>query len=377
MLAVIYKKPMFLKTLKYVLGKSDAVIITKNMAGDEPHILNQQFIDNKNTNYRVKRHCAHLILSFPKHESIDDLTMAYITNDFLESMGYRNPDDITQNVPFVAVRHQDREHEHIHIVASRIKFDGNVVSDSWDYLKAQSVTRTIAAKYNLSIAPVSSNAIARDLSHHSSVEATVSYNRSPSIRQLKADRKKPSFKQIIAKAIEDALSSSSNVTEYAYSLYRHGVVTSAKFDGQELLGFSYAYQGKYVAGNQISRRYSWNNIKATWRVDYQFVLDYAPLKRVGDVAIEYKGEELPELEIARISPDVQPPVSSHARFYAEMKAMLKKKPLPSSNKEQTPSSVEDNVVERFSSDEVEQPRERLNQDKQVRQHRRNKDVELD
>ena len=95
------------------------------------------------------------------------------------------------------------------------------------------------------------------------------------------------------------------------------------------------------------------------------------------MAIEYKGEELPELEIARVSPDVQPPVSSHARLYAEMKAMLKKKPLPSSNKEQAPSSVEDNVVERFSDYEVEQPRERLNQDKQVRQHRRSKDVELD
>ncbi|MEO0684750.1 MAG: relaxase/mobilization nuclease domain-containing protein, partial [Cyanobacteria bacterium J06649_11] len=137
MLAVIYKKPSFLKTLKYVFGKEDAEIISKNITGESPNVLNKEFLESKNMNHRVKRHCAHLILSLPKQESIDNLTMSYVTGDFLESMGYRNSNDVTQNVPFVAVRHHDKEHSHIHIIASRVRFDSSCVSDSWDYLKAQ------------------------------------------------------------------------------------------------------------------------------------------------------------------------------------------------------------------------------------------------
>ncbi|MEO0844268.1 MAG: relaxase/mobilization nuclease domain-containing protein, partial [Cyanobacteria bacterium J06643_5] len=150
MLAVIYKKPQFLQTLQYVLDREDAVIISKNMVGDEPLILNKQFIDSMNTNHIVKKHCAHLILSLPKYESVNNVTMSNIAGDFLESMGYRNTEDLSQCVPFVAIRHQDKEHEHIHIVASRIRFDGKSVKDSWDYLKAQKATRIIAANYGLS-----------------------------------------------------------------------------------------------------------------------------------------------------------------------------------------------------------------------------------
>ena len=146
MLAVIYKKPKFLKTLQYVLGKVGAAIIGKHISGDSPDNLNKELLESKNTNHRVKKHCAHLILSLPKHENIDDLTMNHITGDFLESMGYRNSNDITQNVPFVAVRHHDKEHEHIHIIASRIRFNSSCVSDSWDYLKAQNTTSTARLK---------------------------------------------------------------------------------------------------------------------------------------------------------------------------------------------------------------------------------------
>ncbi|MEL6164323.1 MAG: hypothetical protein AAFR37_11375, partial [Cyanobacteria bacterium J06628_3] len=103
MLAVIYKKPSFLKTLKYVFGKEDAEIISKNITGESPNVLNKEFLESKNMNHRVKRHCAHLILSLPKQENIDNLTMSYIAGDFLESMGYCYKRDILDNVVTVAV----------------------------------------------------------------------------------------------------------------------------------------------------------------------------------------------------------------------------------------------------------------------------------
>ncbi|MEO1373147.1 MAG: relaxase/mobilization nuclease domain-containing protein [Cyanobacteria bacterium J06635_10] len=373
MLAVIYKKPRFLKTLQYVLGKVGAAIIGKNISGESPDNLNKEFLESKNTNHRVKRHCAHLILSLPKQESVDDLTMSYIAGDFLESMGYRNPDDITQNVPFVAVRHHDKEHEHIHIVASRVRFDSSCVSDSWDYLKAQNATRAIAAKYDLSIAPVSSNAIANNLAT-AGVDASISPNRSPSIRQINANHQEPSFKETIGEAIENALTNSKNLTEYAYNLYDNGVVTRAKFDGKELLGFSYAYKGKYAAGDQISRRYSWNNIQTEWELEYNSTLDYEPLKQVAEVALKYKGEELPPLNISHIE-DVHA-ISPHAQLYNQMKAMLKKSEAGQVYPD-IPTPVEDDKVEKLSYPEVEELKNNPGKDNEFPEtKKKNNEIEL-
>ncbi|NJO59347.1 MAG: relaxase/mobilization nuclease domain-containing protein [Richelia sp. RM2_1_2] len=372
MLAVIYKKLSFLKTLKYVLGKEDAAIIGKNMAGESPDILNKEFLESKNTNHRVKKHCAHLILSLPKHESVNDLTMSCIASDFLESMGYRNPNDFTKNVPFVAVRHHDKEHEHIHIVASRVRFDGSCVSDSWDYLKATNATRAIAAKYDLSVAPVSSNAVAQDLATIG-IDATVSPKRSPSIRQINANHQEPSFKETIGEAIENALINSKNLIEYISNLYDSGVVAKAKFESKELLGFSYAYKGKYVAGNQISRRYSWNNIQAQWDLAYNPTRDYETLKQIAEVALKCKGEELPTADISYI--DV-PVISPHARLYNEMKAILKKL-----KEEQAypdiPAPVEDSKVERLSYPEVNELTINLDKDNQLpKTKKKNNQIEL-
>ena len=361
MLAVIYKKSSFLPTLKYVLCQEDAEIISKNITGESPNVLNKEFLESKNMNHRVKRHCAHLILSLPKQESIDDLTMSYIAGDFLESMGYRNSNDIIQNVPFVAVRHYDKEHSHIHIVASRVRFDGSCVSDSWDYLKLQNITRTIADKYDLSIAPVSSKAVAKSLSDKN-INAEVSPNRSPSIRQINANHEEPSFKEIIGEAIENALTNSKNLTEYASNLYDSGVVVKAKFDDRELLGFSYAYKGKYAAGNQISRRYSWTNIQAKWDLVYNPTRDYEPLKQITEVAIKYKGEELPILDISHM--DI-PMINPHARLYNEMKAIHKKSKKEEQVYPDIPAPIEDGNLEELSCLEVEELTSNLSKDNQL------------
>ncbi len=376
MLAVIYKKPKFLKTLQYVLGKVGAAIIGKNISGESPDTLNKEFLESKNTNHRVKRHCAHLILSLPKLQSVDDLTMSHIAGDFLESMGYRNSNDITQNVPFVAVRHHDKEHEHIHIIASRVRMNGSCVSDSWDYFKAQNATRTIAAKYDLSVAPVSSNAVAQDLAA-AGVDASVSPNRSPSIRQINANHQEPSFKETIGKAIENALINCKNLTEYASILYDNGVIAKAKFDGKELLGFSYAISGKYAAGNQISRRYSWVNIQAEWELEYNSIRDYEPLQLVAEVALKYKGEELPNLDIYQNNQYTEiSPISPHAKLYSEMKAILKK-----SKKEQVyphiPNPIEDDLVEKLSTPEVEKLKSNPSKDNEFpKTKKKNNQIEL-
>jgi hypothetical protein len=50
---------------------------------------------------------------------------------------------------FLVTRHTDTEHEHIHILANRIRFDGSVTSDSQDYKRQEAVMRELERDYGL------------------------------------------------------------------------------------------------------------------------------------------------------------------------------------------------------------------------------------
>jgi hypothetical protein len=58
------------------------------------------------------------------------------------------------NNQFVMTRHTDTDHEHIHIIANRIQFNGDVTSDSNDYRRQEVIMREIERDYGLqSVAP--------------------------------------------------------------------------------------------------------------------------------------------------------------------------------------------------------------------------------
>jgi hypothetical protein len=146
-ISVIYKKPNFLNTLQYVLGKEDAAIIQTNMAGRTPDEFNQQFLNTKYSNKAVKKQCAHLIISIAHrdnyHEHLSDSQYSHVAQEYLKDMGYlpKNESIIEAESQYVAVRHHDRDHEHLHIIASRIRLNSSVVSDSYDYFNSQVSTR--------------------------------------------------------------------------------------------------------------------------------------------------------------------------------------------------------------------------------------------
>jgi len=82
------------------------------------------------------RRCLHAILSLPHrddvhergacHESARAEQWVEIGRRWLNEMGF----DDNQ---YVMVRHTDTSHQHLHLVASRVRLDGEVVSDSHNY----------------------------------------------------------------------------------------------------------------------------------------------------------------------------------------------------------------------------------------------------
>jgi len=54
-----------------------------------------------------------------------------------------------ENNQYIAIHHIDTDHQHIHIVANRVGFDGKTVRDSRNYQKIASYCRKMELKYEL------------------------------------------------------------------------------------------------------------------------------------------------------------------------------------------------------------------------------------
>lgn len=114
------------------------------MVGETPQELAAEFRFSKQLNPRVEKPVYHAVLSVPPGEYIPDAKWRAIALDYLEGMGF------DKNL-FAIIHHTDRDHDHIHIAASRIKLDekGTCVSDSWNYLRSEKLIEQLEEKYDL------------------------------------------------------------------------------------------------------------------------------------------------------------------------------------------------------------------------------------
>ncbi len=295
MIPVIYKKTNFLKTLQYVLGKEDAAIIQTNMAGKTPDEFNQQFLNTKYSNKSVKRQCAHLIISIAHrpdyHEHLSDSQYCYVAQEYLKDLGYlpKNESVSEAESQYIAVRHHDRDHEHLHIIASRIRLDGSLVRDSYDYFNSQVSTRRLAVQLRLEVTPTTNKSIANRLKQEYGIDTSISPNRSKSIRAVNSKHKTPTSKEIIREAIAKAIENSPNrdISTFIEHLEKSRVQVLPKLREKELLGFSYIHENVIIAGHQVYKPYSWKNLQVEFGFEYNSQRDYDSL-----VKARSRGQEL-------------------------------------------------------------------------------------
>ena len=291
MIPVIYKKPDFLSTLQYVLGKDDAAVIDTNMKGEtNPKEFNQQFLNTKYTNKAVKRQCAHLIIALAhrpdQHEHLSDSQCSYVAREYLKDMGYLPKEEsLHATSQFVAVRHHDRSHEHLHIIASRIRLDGSVVNDSYDYFNSQVSTRRIAAKLGLEVTPTTNEAIASRLKQEYEITVPTSPNRSKNIRAINSKHKTPTSKEMIRSAIGEAIKDSPTISTFIQRLEENNIAVLPKMRRDELLGFTYIHNQVKIAGYQVYKPYSWNKLQSEYGVTYDRQRDKEVIEQAKTKAI--------------------------------------------------------------------------------------------
>lgn len=240
MIAKQNKGSGFLGTLKYVLEKDQAQLIGGNMLSESPQDLASEFSESRKMKSDVTKCVYHTSLALPKGERLTDHQWNEVANEYMEKMGFGQSQ-------FIVARHKDTEHDHIHIVASRIGLDGKVVSDSHDYKRSETIVRGLEMKFGLT--PVTpSHEVERRAPTRGEIERT-----------LKGD---VSTKLRMQDLIDQAMPHSHTASDFIQNLDLLGVsvVPNIAKTGH-VSGVSYMLDNEQMKGSDLGKKYTWQGIQ--------------------------------------------------------------------------------------------------------------------
>lgn len=121
-----------------LVAASDGVNLTNNQS------IIDSFVMHAGLSTRTKKPVAHIVLAFSPHDyaRLDDAKLERLVKEYLKRMGY----DDNQ---FVAFRHHDKEHPHVHIIVNRVNNQGRCTSDSHEKDRNVKVCRDLTNEFNL------------------------------------------------------------------------------------------------------------------------------------------------------------------------------------------------------------------------------------
>lgn len=247
MLARITKGQDFSGCLRYVLGKAGAEQIGGNMEGATVAELQREFNlgvqcqERRSPQKVTQAVVCHTSLSIEVGHKLDDATWNAIGIDYLTAMGFTNNQ-------FIAVRHTDTRHDHVHLVVSRLRLDGTTVETWLDYRKAQAVLRQLEQQYQLqSVQP--------------SWEVEVKPASVGEIRQFRRTGE-PSVRAMLQVAIDEALSTATSIEQFQHQLAQLGVTVRLRQIQSGIAGISYKLNEVAFPGYKLGKRYTWSRIQS-------------------------------------------------------------------------------------------------------------------
>lgn len=233
----------FKKVLNYVHGKSGARLIGSNMTGSEPDSLAREFRISSELRKRVTKSVYHVSLSISPKEKLSEKTWVKIARAYLQGMEFNGNQ-------YAIYRHTDRYHDHIHIIASRIRItDGTVVNDSWQHRKAEKLLRQLEEQFGLNQTPCSWER----------------KKRSPKTGEVRRQRRTGEIatRTQLQKLIDQALKGYPCLEDFIRRLEAKGVsIRLRKSQDGKIQGISYGLNGIAFQGRQLGKDYTWTNLES-------------------------------------------------------------------------------------------------------------------
>lgn len=88
------------------------------------------------------RGIIHISLNPHPEDKISDDQLADIGREYMEKLGFGGQ-------PYMIFKHEDIDRQHLHIVSTRVRSDGTLISDQKNYEKSRKITDDLEKKYGL------------------------------------------------------------------------------------------------------------------------------------------------------------------------------------------------------------------------------------
>ena len=236
MIGKIKKGSGFKGCVNYVLGKEQAVLLhADGVLTESRGDIIRSFCMQTGMNPDLKKPVGHIALSYSAVDApkLTDEKMVQLAQEYMREM------KIT-DTQYIIVRHQDREHPHVHIVFNRIDNNGKTISDRNDMYRNEQVCKKLKTKHGLYFAGGK--------------------------EQVKQHRlKEPDkSKYEIYTAVKNEIGKFKNWRQLQERLAEKGITVRFKYKGQtnEIQGIVFTMNGYRFNGSKIDRAFSYSKIDA-------------------------------------------------------------------------------------------------------------------
>ena len=234
MIGKIKKGSGFKGCVNYVLGKEQAALLyADGVLTESRGDIIRSFCMQTGMNPDLKKPVGHIALSYSAVDApkLTDEKMIQLAQEYMREMKIID----TQ---YIIVRHQDREHPHVHIVFNRIDNNGKTISDRNDMYRNEQVCKKLKAKHGLYFAKGK--------------------------EQVKQHRlKEPDkSKYEIYNAVKNEIGKSKNWQQLQKRLAEKGITIQFKHKGQtsEIQGISFSKGDYTFKGSEIDRTFSFSKL---------------------------------------------------------------------------------------------------------------------
>jgi hypothetical protein len=344
MITKVKANKSFRGTTKYVLEKEKAKIIGGNMYGKSTNELAEQFTLSAHLNPQLKDPCYHLMLSVPQtdrtltDDELANLSQRHFANVIVLSQlkgdeaQVKQPDKriadtklkelvdefIETELPaydFFIARHSDKEHDHTHIVASRVNnLDGKSIRTWNNYAHSEHSARLLEREFKLT--PVQSSWESKQKAMTRNQLERVERDGLPgeeimrrAIEQVAAD--KPTMPQLIERLWRE------HQVKSIVSYYGHGGVRGIKF-GIDIGSVNEDSSPRLLwkqGGNLNKYKCSFTKLQTEFGINYDSKRDDSEIKRLNNFLESVDNNQANQQLITTISP-------KKAQAIAENKSQL-------------------------------------------------------
>jgi len=230
------------------------VILCAGVRDYDSQKMASDFATQAAQNPRLKSPVLHIIISWPPDENIAADLMKTIVKEYLESLHL-------SDTQFAVVKHNDRKHQHVHLVVNRVSNNGKTIRDNYIGLRGKKIAQQLTQKYGLKIA---------NDKHLGQTDLTRLHGKDAARYEIFA-------------AIHDLLPECKNLEDLKQRLAHRQISILYKYKGQsnEVQGISFCKGELKFKGSEIDRSFSYNNLQKMFARKQQRLLHKTRQHKLG------------------------------------------------------------------------------------------------